>query len=92
MTKPATEHLISEVANAIEGQMLKIRRAIEEELAAGAPLRELKTGEIWDRLQARMRDMRMRAKEVPSRSACQLQYNRQHGNVIRLQPSGRGRL
>jgi hypothetical protein len=78
MTGPATEHLISEATKAIEGQMLKIRRAIEEELAAGAPLRELKTGEIWDRLQARMRQMKMRAKEVPSRSAF-YRYKRQFG-------------
>jgi hypothetical protein len=34
MTQPTTE-MISE-ADAIEGQMLKIRRAIEEELAVGA--------------------------------------------------------
>ena len=77
MTRPMTEHVISE-ANAIEGQMLKIRRAIEEELAVGAPLRELKTGEVWDRLQARMKDMKMRAKEVPSRSAF-YRYKRQFG-------------
>jgi hypothetical protein len=78
MTQPTTEHLISEAINVIEGQMLKIHRAIEEELAAGAPLRELKTGEIWDRLQARMRQMKMRAKEVPSRSAF-YRYKRQFG-------------
>jgi hypothetical protein len=78
MTRPMTEHLISEAADAIEGQMLKIRRAIEEELAAGAPLQELKTGEVWDRLQARMKEMKMRAKEVPSRSAF-YRYKRQFG-------------
>jgi hypothetical protein len=77
MTRPMTEHVISE-ANAIEGQMLKIHRAIELELAVGAPLRELKTGEVWDRLQARMKVMKMRAKEVPSRSAF-YRYKRQFG-------------
>jgi hypothetical protein len=75
MTEPMTEHLNSEAAN---GQMLKIRRAIEAELAVGAPLRELKTGEVWDRLQARMKEMKMRAKEVPSRSAF-YRYKRQFG-------------
>jgi len=75
---PTIEHPISEAANAIDGQMLKIRRAIEEELAAGAPLRELKTGEVWDRLQVRMKEMKLRAKEVPSRSAF-YRYKRQFG-------------
>jgi hypothetical protein len=58
--------------------MLKIRRAIQAELDAGAPLRDLKTGEVWDRLQSRMKEMKLRAKEVPSRSAF-YRYKRQFG-------------
>jgi hypothetical protein len=72
------EDLISDGSDAIGGQMLKIRRAIEAELAVGAPLRELKTGEVWYRLQSRMKEMKMRAKEVPSRSAF-YRYKRRFG-------------
>jgi hypothetical protein len=63
----------------IKGQMAKIRKAIEEELAAGAPIADLKPGQVWKRSTDRMRNVwRCAPGEIPHRSTFD-RFRRLHG-------------
>jgi hypothetical protein len=73
------DHPVGEEATQIDGQMLKIRLAIEEELADGAPIAALKPGQVWKRCTDRMRNVwRCAPGEIPHRITFD-RFRRLHG-------------
>jgi hypothetical protein len=62
----------------IDGQMAKIRKAIEEELGANAPIADLKPGQVYGRLCKRMKAWGLEPGEIPSRSTFN-RFRRRYG-------------